>query len=305
MKNLILFMVVLLSTAFIACEKEVGQISDVDQKELNPENYSVSDRSLNESSEIMGIEIPPNSNVYYVDSQMIIELPAGYEYVGTTTNGQVIGTGVVGVRCECTDGYGCTPNKTTDKNGRVEYTCIMQTNCSACTKEETRNINGDREKIEVVGLVNYNVGIGFLTDIDFDAPSSPLFDVSQYFTHVDDVRSQAFEQLFELEKFSYWANEREDFYTPSTVHSENEKVWFNIFGNLVVTTVKKGFEIQVGDVTYRPLAVGENPGAVDDGKVTCYCHSGTGCEYFKRKVPFGSTYEFCEAKNCTDCELRD
>lgn len=176
----------------------VGSIEIEDERVNDRAHIESSLRNTDETIEMIGIEIPPNSNVNYVGDELMIELPIGNEYVGTASSGAIIRIGVLGVRCKCTDGSGCTANKTTDKNEKVEFTCIIQKDCKTCEKPETSFSGGHEEIVKIVGLVNYNLGIGFLTDMNVTDQNSTIIDVSQYFTNQDLVKRHDFEELFEL-----------------------------------------------------------------------------------------------------------
>lgn len=69
-----------------------------------------------------------------------------------------------------------------------------------------------------------------------------------------------------------------------------------------MTTVKKGFEIEIGDKVYKPITFGGNPSAPTNS-VSCLCHEGKGCKYVKKQIHFGPKFEFCEAKNAWILDL--
>lgn len=267
-----------------------------------------------ESNSIIGHIIPSGSNTYYDNTgRLIIELPSGYEYIGLDEQGLTIGGGTVGVSCNCTTGSGCTANKVTDSNGKVTYTCIIQENCSVCTKSETLiSAGGSELSIEVVGLVNYNLGATFITDLDqytLDTLNDNTNNINQSFVNISSIHGNVFEEIFELLEFEIFSNSISNWFPenpdPSIIY---KKYYFNIFGNLCVTTMPEGFEIQVNDIVITPTQYLSTGGGTEVNDVTCSCNSEGGgtCKYTKKKIPFGSTYEFCSPEGeCTGCDLKD
>ena len=295
MKNLLYFILIAIFSLY-SCENRTSMGFN------NGLNSDLEIESREDKLCSTGHVIPEGSNTYIKDGELIIELPQGYEYVGYTDSGILISTGVLGVRCKCTKGSDCTPAKHTEGK-KIEYNCIMGEKCKSCDKIETsKSAKYPDVEFEVAGLVNYNVGVTFITDEIVNQNDSFVLNS---FVNMTAIHGNVFEEIFDLpefntstEGFSTWF--QDDNYESSESY---DRYYFNIFGNICVATMPKGYEIQYNGVTYRPLIYGGD--GVPPAKVDCICHEGKSCEYKKQRIPFKGTFEWCDAEDCKDCELRD
>lgn len=250
------------------------------------------------------VKIPEGTEINKIsENQSYLDLPEDIFFVASKTNAKnsrvgIMALGGAGVRCKCTEGSGCNP---TVMGG--DYACVMTTGCTSCDLSTSRvgdlDSSFDDELVRVKGLVDYNQGITFLTE-------SLSRDMMQnaFFSTKDKTYGSAFDELFELEKVR---NGILEFYSliyegniPQFILDNDKElpdgysyVAVNIYGNVAVMPFpNKKIEQQNRMAVVMDFSVG----------ISCKCHEGSGCK--KKSAGMGSV-KYCDAGDCTDCELTD
>jgi hypothetical protein len=284
--------------------------SSCSKSTLNPPDFEgntahpVKPRFPDSLSSQYGFPIPAEADVFTIGDMLVIELPAGFEYLGINSSNLPMRIARLGVRCICEQGSGgCSPSKTTEPDGTKSYQCIMDSGCSDCKKKET-SIASDYSEIDsvvVLGLLNHEAGFTFLTHLPNPSDSGEPSSVYSSIRNAEIIHGNAFSELLETDEFNEFLEGIEEWAsTPGFPEAEKVKYMFNMLGNLCTVELPEGVEFQVGDTTYIPLIFG---GPTKD--VTCVCHEGTGCQYKKKNIPLVVKIEYCEAGNCKDCEVKD
>lgn len=297
-KNKIRTMLVLLMVSVLAfsCKKS----NEVEVRELNPEtDTEILDEIIASGDE--GIPFPQGSKVRIDQNGMhIITLPEGYFYLVAPTNERVqpIETPVIGVNCNCTEGTGCDPAYYDGK-----YYCVMKSGCLNCKRTNLyENQRGEAIEVEVLGLLNRNVGISLLCDEHVEVAKDQI--LKPNIMGIEVIHGNAFEELFNLEdvkkEFEMLGTSYEEAGTPP-----NTLAFMNIFGNVALVP----FYIEEGQCIY---AYGNNayyaktvpPGSGDEPVLVCRCQSGdNGCTLEKHWIPILGTAYRCVSNGCSSCTM--
>lgn len=247
------------------------------------------------------VPVPEGTEITKVsENESYLNLPEGMFFVsmeqGQNKRLRPLAISGTGVRCKCNAGSGCNP---TVMGG--DYACVMTTGCSSCELSTSRmgSVDGvfDDNLISIKGLVDYNQGITFLTE-------SLSGDMMQdaFFSTEDKTHGNAYAELFELEEVQRgilkFYNEIYEGNIPQFI-LDNEKelpknysyVTVNLYGSIAVMPFpNKKIQEQSRRVNMMQFSAG----------ISCECHSGNGCK--KSSAGMGSV-KYCDAGDCTDCEL--
>lgn len=305
MKNKFKYLVVLIlsivAIVFAGCKKN----SELEVRELDPENdWEIFDAII--ASEDEGIPFPDGSKLTKDQNGMyIITLPKGYFYLVSSTNerdmNQPEETQVIGVNCNCTEGKGCDPATFDNK-----LYCIMKSGCFNCIRT---NINekrrGSFEEVQVLGLLNRNVGITLLCDKDVPESKDDLDFGRKIIRGVEVIHGNAFEELFEVPDVYTYFDDLSNCFLESGI-KPNSLAYMNIFGNVALMPyyLEEGESVYYSDGVhyYAKTAPGNNPEPI------CRCDSntierGNKCELDKIVLfPYGTGYR-CVSNGCSSCTM--
>ncbi|KAF0201001.1 MAG: hypothetical protein FD170_3033 [Bacteroidetes bacterium] len=144
-------------------------------------------------SQINGVLwIPEGSTTNVIENVIQVTPPAGFVYVGLTSNGRVSSaTGQVSVSCDCTSASGgCKPYIASGPGGASTSGCNFENGCTNCTGSTTANNRS--LSFEKGGFINTKVGVNLLKQyaelpsffgemLDFQSVNSSL---SSFFSNV-------------------------------------------------------------------------------------------------------------------------
>ncbi|RTY74578.1 hypothetical protein [Flavobacterium sp. LS1R10] len=282
--NLVIIMA--LSILFIGCSNEENEIK-VETLDSSKDAKRIAD-IINSGTE--GIPFPEGSKVFKKsEDNFEIRLPKDFYFLiseldsnGNSSHRAIAEISDVSVTCSCTKGSGCSPVK-----AQGEYYCVMNSGCTTCTTSTARI--GTKQNIKILGIIDYNMGVSFVSESKSLLTSSKnkiiSKSISEHFLNKTEVKKA----LLEFYSVIYDKN------IPSFItENKNPPAGYsfskvNLFGNEIMVPVKSNsFSTELG--------ISE----IDDAAVTCSCSSGSGCV---KKSFMGAKY--CDAGSCTKCTLND
>lgn len=279
MKKLILFLVfIFININITSClQDENNQIDVIELK--NEEDIN----KIIESGEI-GIPFPKGAQVIKFEDKYLYKLPQNHYYlVKDIYGGEIFEVDMIGVTCNCTSGTGCSP---------VSYKgssyCVMASGCHVCSKTITASKTGTEYDVEVIGLINENVGVNFLGKENMFLVKS---NKNNAFNHT--LTKEFFDsefvknELLILNKLIY--NDKiPEFILNNEIQIPNNYEYVNIdfYGNNFL------FILPIEIIQELNLDI------IEKSAASCSCLQGTGC---KMKKFLGAVY--CDAGNCTVCSL--
>ncbi len=275
-----------LSVLFMACNVDENEIA---VKTLDPiHDAKRISEIVNSGNE--GIPFPEGSKVMKMaDGNFEIHLPNKVFFLvsdvnasGTVDRRAVVEISDVSVTCSCSVGSGCSPVKV-----QGEYFCVMNSGCTTCTMSAAKI--GSNQKIDIIGIIDYNVGVSFVSEIESNLTSPINKIISKGISEEVLSRTEVKKALLDFYTVIY------DNDIPSFI-TDNESVpegysfaKVNLFGNAIMVPVKS-------NTFSRKLGIAE----IEDSAVSCFCSIGTGCI---KKSYLGAKY--CDAGSCTVCTLQD
>lgn len=288
MKKIIktLVLVISIATFFTSCTNDDREIT-VETLDANKDAKRIAD-IVNSGTE--GIPFPEGSKVFKnSEDKFEIHLPKDVFFIvseldanGNINHRRVLEISDVSVTCSCTKGTGCSPVK-----AQGEYYCVMNSGCTTCTMSTARV--GTKQNIKILGIIDYNMGVSFVSENKSLLTSSKnkiiSKSISEHFLSKPEVK-QALLEFYSViydKKVPTFITENKD--APSGYSFSK----VNLFGNEIMVPVKS-------NSISRELGISE----IDDAAVTCSCKSGSGCV---KKSFMGAKY--CDAGSCTKCTLND
>lgn len=163
----------------------------------------------------------------------------------------------------------------------------MNSGCTTCTMSTARV--GTNQNIKILGIIDYNIGVSFVSETKSLLTSSKSKIISKSISEHFLNKAEVKKALLEFYSVIYDKN-IPSFITenknPPTGYSFSK---VNLFGNEIMVPVKS-------NSFSRELGISE----IDDAAVTCSCSSGSGCV---KKSFMGAKY--CDAGSCKKCTLND
>lgn len=251
-----------------------------------------------------GIPFPQGSKVTKErNGSYVITLPEGYFYLVAPTDergaNQPDETQIIGVNCNCTEGSGCDP---ATFDGKLY--CIMKSGCNNCIRSNIlEKGKGETENVEILGLLNRNVGITLLCDHDVPETDDDMSLGRKIIRGVEVIHGNAFEELFEItEVYDYFDHLSDCFMESGT--SPNVLAFMNIYGNVALMP----FYVENGESVYYAEGIHYYAKTVggDNQLPICNCGSsdkGNKCELEKINLwPYGTGYR-CNSSGCKSCTM--
>lgn len=266
----------------------------VDVRKLDVNNDSEIITRIIESNE-PGIPLPEGSVVSRNGNESYtITLPKGYTYVVKSLEDRSISEQpVIVVTCTCSKGNGCDP---ATYNGG--FYCVLKDECLSCDKSTTVQERGKTQEVEILGLINRNVGFTLLCK-----ESVPENEIGAHLIRGTEViHGNAFEELFEIEDvvemFRIIAEAKEK----ANVEF-NTVIYINIFGNVAAIPMYIEEDEPIyydGHKEYFAITV--EPGK----KPECICNDnerGGTCELKSVYIPLLGSGYICVSDNCNSCSM--
>lgn len=286
---------------FMACAKS----DEVSVRKLTMEKDAFILEEIMTSDE-EGIPFPEGSKVVIKDGVHYLTLPESYTYYVAPVDGEKgmgFETPVIGVKCNCDEGKGCNPAEFNNK-----YYCIQEEGGYQCTRTNIYAQGNERNEpieVEVLGMLNRNVGITYLCENHVNESDSHIINCCESIRGIDVIHGNGFRQIFEIEDVAEYIKNAIEWYAQLGVEP-NGLAYFNIFGNVAVMPVYtedgECFICGEGDKEYRAMTVapGKEP--------TCECNEeaskvGGSCNLFKQWVPGHGYLYICETDDCKSCSL--
>ena len=298
-KYLALFVLAMVAAMIVGCKKS----DEVEVRELNPDT----DWEILEAiamSEDEGIPFPQGSKVKKdKNNTFYITLPEGYYYlvapIGERGPNEPVETPIIGVNCNCTDGTGCDPSANDGK-----FYCVMKSSCFSCNRTNIyENQRGESFEVEILGLLNRNVGISLLCDKNVVTPDDDF--PKPYIKGTEVIHGNAFEALFDVEEvrleFEMWGKMFE-----KAGVKPNTLAFMNIFGN--VALIPFYLEEEQGYYMYDGIEYFAKTAPIETGNeypYICRCESGNnGCKIEKQyiNILIGWGYR-CISNGCSSCTM--
>ncbi|MGN0033670.1 MAG: hypothetical protein ACI358_07855 [Candidatus Limimorpha sp.] len=268
-------------------------------RELSDNDYEIVDKLLESGDE--GIPLPEGSVVSRNANEVYtITLPKGYSYVVRKYGERSITEEqVIGVTCTCTEGSSCSP-VTFDGS----FYCIVNNGCYVCQKTLiTNNNRGMNQEVELLGLINRNVGITLLCEESVPVTNNSILNASDIIRGKEVIHDNAFEELFEIEDVREMCKTIGEAKNKSGLEP-NVLAYVNFYGNVAAVPmyIEEGkFVFQEGDKEYFAMTVPGSP----DKKPECRCddNSRGSCELKTAIIPFVGTGYLCKSDVCKTCSL--
>ncbi len=292
-----LLMVAAIVVTFEACKKNILQ--EIEVKELDEQQ----DQNIIENillSDDTGIPFPAGSKAYIKENnEYLLTLPQGYYWVVQSVENRSLVSEVseVSFRCICEEG---DINKCYPVCLKGTYFCAMENGCHTCHRENVTANNGNLTgtEIQVLGLINRNVGITIITDQPIPKENDKF--VKLPISNMDVIHGNAFEALFQLEDVL-------DYFNSIVTESKNKNVelntytFLNIFGNLVLAPLAENMDISINNTVILPKSI--PAGSSVETKISCNCTSGnSGCK-LEQKSFCGLKLYYCDTQGCTSCVM--
>lgn len=291
-----------LTLTFFACSGD-----DTSVRELNEVTDADIIRSIHENGQ-KGIPFPEGSTVQKTNvDNFTISLPYGYFYVVKDINSskslspQTQFLSALSVTCKCTKGSGCSPVKYED-----DYYCVMNSGCQSCTMSTTKSSKSNGSEVEILGLINKNVGITLISDQEIPKyKKGDLINHENFIKNKEVIHGNAFAELFEIKEVKKYFTKLGEDYKENMI-KPNSYAFLNVFGNLMlVPYLSNSVNFEINDVKYEAKSIQAATLELAAAKVSCSCSQGSGCTKKKYSVPFVGTAYYCDAGNCTECTLND
>ncbi len=269
----------------------------VDVIALSDNNYEIVDNIL-ESGDA-GIPLPEGSEVSRgANAVYTITLPEGYSYV-VRKHGErsITEEPAIGVRCSCSEGTGCQPAS----YGNNFY-CILTDGCSVCQKTLITSTNrGADQEVELLGMINRNVGITLLCEESVPVTDNSIINASDIIRGKEVIHGNAFIELFEIEDVVEMCRIIGEAKNESKLEP-NVFAYVNFYGNVATIPmyIEEGESIyQDGDKEYFAMTNSPNK------KPKCICNDNSrgSCELKKVNIPLVGTGYLCESNGCNSCSL--
>jgi len=288
MKKIIkaLVFVISITSFFTSCTNDDREIK-VETLDANKDAKRIAD-IINSGTK--GIPFPEGSKVFKnSEDKFEIHLPEDVFFImseldsnGNVNHRRTLEISDVSVTCLCTKGSGCSPVK-----AQGEYYCVMNSGCTTCTMSTARV--GTNQNIKILGIIDYNMGVSFVSETKSLLTSSKSKIISKSISEQFLNKTEVKKALLEFYSVIYDKN-IPSFITenknPPTGYSFSK---VNLFGNEIMVPVKS-------NSFSRELGITE----IDDTAFTCSCSSGSGCV---KKSFMGAKY--CDAGSCKKCTLND
>lgn len=190
------------------------------------------------------------------------------------------------VSCGCSDGKGCSPLKNGDK-----YYCIMESSCRTCDMRVI--VPGNRNRILIKDIINYNQGVSVITKKDkkvYKPMKSYVLELPKVQSEIYKFYAKMFREETAVLLFQNKLNEEDYLFA---------KV--NIYGFAMMLPVVKKSDKNNNTIFLEEIQSAEAE-LKDVGDIKCSCEDKPGSDCTKTKG-FGGYY--CKAGLCQDCKLID
>jgi hypothetical protein len=310
---------------FVSCNRSSEEAAPggiADKNILLGNNTSNKSITLDEPLNLAeGITLPKGTVLSQAEDDpysLMYQLPKGYKLVGRTSGannklGTPVATTFGSVTCSCTSGSGCSPY-VASLGGKPTIGCNLGASCSQCTKKVTAllaplpNSGGgialpsikNKSEIEEADIINFNVGISFVTNPEMKAATTSPMDA---FLELPEVQA-ALQQFMT----GYQKSNLHQVYGAKTFAELPDNyviAAMSLYGKLIFVPIDRDLNDLFATKLLNDYVFEKSE--AKNGRVagySCSCGSGTsGCTLGSKSIVLVGSVTYCNATVCRVCTL--